>query len=89
MTKLAAEHVHTHSSHVVDRKGVEYEAQIFGVRRDDGTWAGWIEFHPLNYPGPFLTTGLETSQPDRNALDYWAGGIEPVYLQGALERAKQ
>ena len=26
-------------------------------------------------------------QANREALEYWAGGIEPVYLAGALERA--
>lgn len=88
MPKLAAEHIHTHSTHVRDPKGVEYEAHVYGARRDDGTWGGWIEFHPVNYPGPVRTTGQETSQPDRNALDYWAGGLERVYLEGALERAK-
>ena len=35
-----------------------------------------------------LRTGQETSQPNRWALDYWAGGLEPVYLEGALTRAR-
>jgi hypothetical protein len=30
---------------------------------------------------------VETTQPNREALTYWASGIEPVYLEGALERA--
>jgi hypothetical protein len=30
---------------------------------------------------------VETTQPNREALAYWASGIEPVYLEGALERA--
>jgi hypothetical protein len=33
-------------------------------------------------------TGQETSQPDRKALEYWATGLEAVYLEGALARAK-
>jgi hypothetical protein len=34
-----------------------------------------------------LSTEQETSQPDRKAVEYWAGGLEPVYLEGALARA--
>jgi hypothetical protein len=34
-----------------------------------------------------LRTGQETTQPSRETLDYWAGGLEPVYLQGAMTRA--
>jgi len=34
-----------------------------------------------------LRTDQETSQPNRGALEYWADGLEPVYLQGALARA--
>lgn len=32
-------------------------------------------------------TRRETTQPSRDALRYWATGLEPTYLQGALERA--
>jgi hypothetical protein len=32
-------------------------------------------------------TRRETTQPSQKALTYWARGIEPVYLEGALERA--
>jgi len=35
-----------------------------------------------------LLTRTETSQPDWKALDYWAGGLQPLYLDGALQRAK-
>jgi hypothetical protein len=31
---------------------------------------------------------VETTQPDRAALEYWASGIEPIYLDGALARAR-
>jgi hypothetical protein len=30
---------------------------------------------------------IETTQPNREALAYWASGVEPVYLEGALGRA--
>ena len=87
MQHTMAEHIHTISKCVRGENGSEYEAQVFGIRRDDGTWAGFIEFHQVD-GGVVSHTGQETSQPSRKALDYWAGGLEPVYLQGALKRAR-
>ena len=75
-----------HSVVVVDPDGTAYRATTYGERREDGTWWGWIEFQPRE-GGPALTTGQETSQPNRDALAYWATGLEPVYLEGALLRA--
>ena len=84
MSKL----VHVHSARVRSPKGVEYEARIYGrEQRPGGTWLGWIEFHPIGSSGPVLRTRSETSQPDWKALDYWAGGLQPLYLDGALQRA--
>jgi hypothetical protein len=80
------EHIHTHSATVV-RDGTAYEAQVHGTERSDGTWSGWLEFRPARGSGPVLRTDQETSQPSRRALEYWAGGLEPVYLDGALVRA--
>ena len=71
---------------LVDPEGVTYRAAAFGEQREDGSWWGWIEFDPRD-GGPPLATGQETSQPNRDALAYWATGIEPVYLEGALIRA--
>jgi len=47
-----------------------------------------IEFHPTDSSHPILTTDRETSQPNRKALEYWADGLEPIYLEGALARAQ-
>ena len=65
--------------------GREYQPQACGMAGPDGLWEGWIEF--------LATTGAarterETSQPNRAALEYWAGGLEPVYFDGALKRAR-
>ncbi|HEX6902843.1 MAG TPA: hypothetical protein VF789_24220 [Thermoanaerobaculia bacterium] len=76
-----------HSARVKDDDGAVYAPRTFGERRDDGTWQGWIEFHPLELGKRVLTTGRETSQPNRNALEYWATGLEPIYFEGAFERA--
>jgi hypothetical protein len=81
------EHIHTLSTPVRGGVGTTYEAHVLGERRSDGTWSGWLEFRPVGQSGRPLRTGQETTQPDRSALDYWAGGLEPVYLEGALARA--
>jgi hypothetical protein len=65
----------------------DYRVHICGLERADGTWEGWLEFHPLGR-GFSRSTGQETSQPNLTALEYWADGLEPVYLDGAFGRAK-
>jgi hypothetical protein len=82
------EHIHTHSTNVSSDDGVEYEIRVYGAARADGTWSGWLEFHPWSGFGSALRTDQETSQPSRAALEYWAGGLEPVYFDGALKRAR-
>jgi hypothetical protein len=62
-----------------------YVAQACGRERDDGTWEGWLEFVPDD-GSPVLLSQRETTQPNLGALEYWATGITPVYLTGALER---
>ena len=79
--------IHQHSARVLAGDGTEYRAAIVGDQRKDGTWEGWIEFLPTRGDAPPLETDQETSQPDRRALEYWAGGLEPVYLEGAFTRA--
>lgn len=82
--------IHEHSVTVSADQGARYRARVYGERRRDGTWSGWIEFVPADggRGGGTLRTGQETSQPDRRAVEYWAGGLEPVYLEGALTRAR-
>jgi hypothetical protein len=65
--------------------GKSYRARVLGFQRPADTWEGRIEFRDGS--GHKFTTGHETSQPDRKALEYWASGLEPVFLEGALKRA--
>lgn len=67
--------------------GVSYLAQVYGRLRPDGNWEGWLEFRLENAVGTVLRTDRETTQPDEVTLAYWASGLEPVYLEGALLRA--
>ena len=65
--------------------GSEWNVTIEGLGRADGTWAGRIAFTDGVI---WRRTGQETSQPNREALEYWATGLEPVYLEGAFARAR-
>ena len=64
----------------------DYAARACGRERADGTWEGWIEFVAVGGPEVWRTP-RETTQPNRTDLVYWATGVSPVYLEGALARA--
>jgi hypothetical protein len=49
-------------------------------------WEGWLEFTPAGGGEP-IVSGRETTQPNRLDTEYWATGLTPIYLEGALERA--
>src|SRR5262245_6674760 len=49
-------------------------------------WEGWLAFLSLR-TGAVVETERETTQGRREHLLYWASGLEPTYLRGALERA--
>jgi len=79
--------IRKHPNTVTSGRAV-YAVHVCGDERADGTWEGWIEFHPIDLDHPILSTERETSQPNRAALEYWADGLEPVYLDGAFARAQ-
>jgi hypothetical protein len=70
---------------VIDNSGT-YQARAVGRQADDGMWEGWLEFSPAQ--GDTLVTGVESRQPEHSHLAYWATGLTPVYLEGALVRAR-
>ena len=78
--------VHECSMPASDGDGHVYRARVLGRRRQDRTWIGWLEFRPLGSGGVVRRTARETTQPSRNALLYWALGLDAVYLEGALKR---
>jgi hypothetical protein len=79
--------IRQHSETVQDTSGNIYDVFVYGEPRLDGTWEGWLEFIPVNPAVPSRTTKRETTQPDLPALEYWATGLEPLYLAGAFQRA--
>jgi hypothetical protein len=83
MPQIVFEHPHQFRA-----GGRDYNVYVLGCARSDGTWAGWIEFVP--HDGSHrLRTSQETSQPNRDAVAYWASGLEDVYFDGALGRATE
>ena len=66
--------------------GTLYEARAVGDDMPGGGWQGWLEFVPLA-GGPPVNTSRETTQPNQMDTEYWATGLTPVYLEGALKRA--
>ena len=77
-----------YTTEVIAANGTAYTVRSYGEERTDGTWAGWLEFNPVDVTMPSLRTDQETSQPNRAAVEYWATGLEPVYFEGAFERAQ-
>lgn len=73
-------------SEPVANSGIVYKAQACGAPVSGNLWEGWIEFLPLD-GGQSLRSGRETTQPNREDAVYWATGLTPVYLEGALARA--
>ena len=70
------------------RDGMVYVPRVYGRPRADGTWEGWIEFVAIG-AAVVLRTDQETTQSNREAVAYWASGLEPVYLEGAFARARR
>jgi hypothetical protein len=84
-----SEFIHEHSTRVNDEAGMTYIVRVYAEERTDGTWAGWIEFHPIDERKPILRTGQETSQANCIAIEYWTLGLEPIYFDGAFARAQE
>lgn len=85
-----AELIHEYSFVYRSDEGTPYVLRAWGEPRTDGTWEGWLEFvpaTPADTVGRELRTGRETTQPNRDAVEYWAGGLEPIYFEGAFTRA--
>lgn len=77
--------VHVCAHPVKGAGGETYRARVYAEPAGTG-WIGWVEFVPEGDGVP-LRTSRETSQPTREAVAYWALGLEAVYLEGALQRA--
>jgi hypothetical protein len=79
--------IHEHATRVRTPEGELFSVRTWG-EQDGNLWRGWLEFVPLGGTGPTLRTDGETTQPSEQALQYWAEGLEPLYFEGAFERAQ-
>jgi hypothetical protein len=64
--------------------GVPYMVQV-ATRPEGHIWEAWIEFAALD-GSEARRTPRETTQPDKDAIVYWAQGLSGTYLEGALRR---
>ncbi len=78
--------VHEYTTLLRTASGEAYAARVYADRQPGGLWEAWFAFVPLS-GGLTLTTDRETTQSSRDAVAYWASGITPTYLEGALTRA--
>ena len=84
-----AELIQQYKTLFLDENGETYTVVARGEPSQAGTtWEGWLEFHPVDKTKPVWVTGRETTQPGKSALEYWASGVEPLYFDGAFERAQ-
>ena len=67
----------------------EYQARVVGRLASDGMWEGWFEFIPAGGRAEALISTVESRQPERQHLAYWASGLTVVYAEGALQRARR
>ncbi len=70
---------------VIHRDGRQYRAQACGRELENGQWEAWLEFEDMT-SGEILRSQRETTQPNQKDAVYWATGLTPVYLEGALDR---
>ncbi len=85
-TTAAAEFVRRDAAPIRAADGSAYTAHVHGQPGADGDWVGWVSSLPASGPGG-RRTERETTQPSREALAYWAAGLEPVYFEGAFPRS--
>ena len=82
-----AEVLASFSTPVTDEFGSYYPRAV-GRLAPDGMWEGWIEFVSTDGGSDVLVTRVESRQPERQHLAYWATGLSQVYMEGALNRAR-
>ena len=69
-----------------DTTGASYRVYLHGRSRPANTWQGWLVFERLS-DGQRFATDVETTQPNAEAIVYWATGLSGTYFDGALSRA--
>jgi hypothetical protein len=86
MTKHTIQFVQQYKPILSTATGEQYVARAYTDRQPGGLWEAWLVFFSLT-TGAVLATDRETTQGKREHIVYWASGLSPTYLLGALERA--
>lgn len=73
---------------VADAEGAQYNVLLYARDRVADTWQAWLVFERMPAAARF-ETDVETTQPNAEAVLYWATGLTDAYLEGALTRALQ
>ena len=71
---------------VIEHASGTYHPRVVGRYAEDKMWEGWLEFVPEG-GGKVIVSAVESRQPERAHLEYWAQGLTPVYAEGSLDRA--
>jgi len=83
MTEL----VHERPLDITDGAGGSYDRiRVYAEPHPTGMWAGVIEFVAADGTRT-VRTSRETTQSTVADVAYWATGLEPLYFEGALDRA--
>ena len=72
---------------ITDDTGALYRVFVYGRSRPSDTWQGWLVFERTS-DGQRFATDVETTQPNAEAVLYWASGLSNAYFDGALVRAQ-
>jgi hypothetical protein len=70
----------------IDGSGERYTVYVYGRTEPGDNWKGWLVFE-RHSDRTRLSTGVETTQPNVEAVTYWATGLSDAYFEGALQRA--
>jgi len=79
--------VHQYATTLRTASGEIYLARVY-ADQPSGLWEAWFAFFPV-HGDRTLATDRESTQSKREDVVYWATGITPAYLEGALTRALQ
>ena len=86
MTQHTIQFVQQYTPILSTATGEQYVARAYTDRQPGGLWEAWLVFFSLT-TGAVLATDRETTQGKLEYILYWASGLSPTYLLGALERA--
>jgi hypothetical protein len=81
--------IHQRVVELIDRQGTVYNrAHVYAEPQSTGMWAAWVEFVSARR-NKVLQTDRETTQSTLEGVAFWATGLEPIYFEGAFDRASK